>query len=193
VDAFSVWVIAHSGKFEAGCAIWVVPTGNIGVVDDGLTRGLVGTVHNFNHLNPLPSGVPAMGVLIPLLTIVMPNVDIPTREFTQGIPGVPGLFEWFGIQFKGRIQIATSGIYTFSLNSDDGANLYIDGQLVVNNDGIHPTQERSGQATLSAGLHTVQIDYLQGPRTAIALQFKWDPTGGIHLVPVPASVLYRPL
>jgi len=44
----------------------------------------------------------------------------------------------FAIRFKGRIAIRTNGWYTFYLVSDDGSRLYINGQEVVDNDGIHP-------------------------------------------------------
>ena len=53
-----------------------------------------------------------------------------------------------------------------SLNSssDDGSQLYIDGSLVVDNDGIHPTRSRQGRIRLGTGIHTVEIHYFQGPR-----------------------------
>ena len=40
----------------------------------------------------------------------------------------------------GEIDIAKSGSQSVSLYSDDGADLYVDGKLVANDDGIHPWQ-----------------------------------------------------
>ena len=34
----------------------------------------------------------------PVDEICMDNFDIPTRSFTEGFPGVPDLYEWFGIR-----------------------------------------------------------------------------------------------
>ncbi len=65
----------------------------------------------------------------------------------------------FGIQFKASLKIMTAGEYRFYLNSDDGSKLYIDGKMVVDNDGGHGTIERNGDIVLNEGFHTITIDY----------------------------------
>ena len=45
----------------------------------------------------------------------------------------------------------------FTLTSDDGAQLWIDGQLVVDNDGLHTSQEKHGVAVLAAGPHPILV------------------------------------
>ena len=65
----------------------------------------------------------------------------------------------YGIQFKARLKIETAGDYRFYLNSDDGSKLYINGALIVDNDGGHGTIERSGNVELDAGMHLLKIDY----------------------------------
>ena len=40
--------------------------------------------------------------------------------------------------------------------------MWVNGVLVVNNDGSHPGQERSGNITLNAGLIPIILDYCQG-------------------------------
>jgi hypothetical protein len=54
---------------------------------------------------------------------------------------------------------------TFSLTSDDGSNQYIDGELVVDSDGIHSTRERSGTVRLTRGVHKIRC------RFALVLKF----------------------
>jgi len=49
------------------------------------------------------------------------------------------------VNFSGFIDVPADGQYTFYTSSDDGSKLYIDNQLVVNNDGEHSLRERSGQ------------------------------------------------
>ena len=39
------------------------------------------------------------------------------------------------MQFTGHIKLPVAGLWRFSLNSDDGALLYIDGAIIINNDG----------------------------------------------------------
>ena len=66
----------------------------------------------------------------------------------------------------------------FSLYSDDGSKLFIDGKLVVDNDGIHAPRLEGGSVTLSAGRHPVEIHYFQGPRHTIAMQWFYVPPNG---------------
>ena len=43
----------------------------------------------------------------------------------------------FAMRWRGMISIPVAGDYTFQTTSADGSMLYIDQQLVVNNDGKH--------------------------------------------------------
>jgi mono/diheme cytochrome c family protein len=67
----------------------------------------------------------------------------------------------YALRFEGFLQIARAGQYTFYLNSDDGSKLYLDGKLVVNNDGEHAPQERSGRTRLTSGPHKIIVDFAQ--------------------------------
>ena len=68
----------------------------------------------------------------------------------------------FALRFTGNIQIPRSGSYTFSINSDDGSRLYIDGKQLINNDGSHAMRERSKSIRLSAGSHPFIVTYYDG-------------------------------
>ena len=92
---------------------------------------------------------------------------------------------------RGRLKIETDGSYTFSLNSDDGSKLYIDGNLVVDNDGLHGMFARQGSVVLTAGDHNIEVQYFQGPRYEIGLQLSWQPPNGEMQI-VPPAVLYPP-
>ena len=54
-----------------------------------------------------------------------------------------------------------NGKYTFSLTSDEGSRLTIDGTRVVNNDGLYSASERSGSVKLSPGCHRIQVIYFE--------------------------------
>lgn len=64
-----------------------------------------------------------------------------------------------GLVFTGYVNIPEDGIYSFYTYSDDGSYIKIDGRMVVDNDGPHSRVERSGQAALEKGLHSIEARY----------------------------------
>jgi large repetitive protein len=72
----------------------------------------------------------------------------------------------FMFKFSTWIDIPTTGVYRFFLNSDDGSKLYIDGfadaNLVVNNDGAHGPVEVSNTINLTKGPHEIHVLYFEG-------------------------------
>lgn len=96
----------------------------------------------------------------------------------------------FAFEFTGFIQIPAGGTYTFFTSSDDGSALFIDGVKVVDNDGIHPVQERSGSLYLTAGMHPIRVTYFEktgGEQLLVSYQGP-----GIPKSKIPASVLFYP-
>ena len=67
---------------------------------------------------------------------------------------------WAGY-LEGYINIEEEAIYTFHLRSDDGAILYIGDQEIVNNDGSHSAQTKSGMIALRKGMHPFRLDYFE--------------------------------
>ncbi|MEA3209273.1 MAG: hypothetical protein QOE70_2330 [Chthoniobacter sp.] len=66
-----------------------------------------------------------------------------------------------GVQWLGKLSIAAAGNYTFYSKSDDGSRLFIDGVLVLNNDGGKGVFDlNTAPLALSAGLHDIRIDYV---------------------------------
>jgi mono/diheme cytochrome c family protein len=57
------------------------------------------------------------------------------------------------LRFTGYLRIDKDGEYLFHLTSDDGSKLWIDGQLAVANDGIHPPTTVGGNVRLTKGVH----------------------------------------
>jgi hypothetical protein len=102
-------------------------------------------------------------------TIYTVSLNVPERNFREGFPGVTERFEWFAIDYSGRFWIEKPGKYRFHLLSDDGSKLYIDDRLVIDNDGIHPPEERSGRVAMEGGIHRIRVSYFQGPGGGVAL------------------------
>jgi hypothetical protein len=136
------------------------------VIPSGL-RGLVYHIHhNRTQLPDFEKLKPAGPA------IYTSSLNVPPEMFTEGFPGVTKRNEWFAIDYTGKFWITDPGWYNFSLLSDDGAKLYIDDQVVIDNDGLHPAQEKTGTVELAGGLHRIRVSYFQGPRNYLALVLK---------------------
>jgi len=106
------------------------------------------------------------------------------QSTTVGVTVTPAL-DSFGLVFTNTIQAPTTGLYEFFTSSDDGSRLYIDGQLVVDNDGLHGPQERYGRRLLSAGPHALRIEYFEQAGGEILIAgYK---TGNPSFQPIPAN------
>jgi len=110
--------------------------------------------------------------LHPQGSIYTTSLNVPPQSFLVGFPGITKRFEWFAIDYSGKFWIEKPGLYRFRLVSDDGAMLYIDGQLIVDNDGVHSTEVRLGSIRLAGGMHTIRVPYFQGPRETVALMLE---------------------
>ena len=139
-----------------------VKFGTTVVIPSGLRGQIYRLRHNTNRL-------PDFARLKPAGTIYTSELDVPAQDFHQGFPGVTRRFEWFAIDYTGRFWIAKPGAYRFVLTSDDGSRLYIDDQLVIDNDGLHPPEDQAGSVDLTSGIHRIRVSYFQGPRFHVAL------------------------
>jgi mono/diheme cytochrome c family protein len=67
----------------------------------------------------------------------------------------------FGIAFEGYFPLERAGNYRFTLGSDDGSKLLIDGKQVVDNDGVHAPHTVSGSVQLAKGIHKATVLFFQ--------------------------------
>ena len=67
----------------------------------------------------------------------------------------------------------TAGNHTFNMTSDDGARLYIDGQLVINDWNDHASRTDTITKYLSAGTHNIKMEYYEAYGGAIA-KLSWN-------------------
>jgi hypothetical protein len=94
-------------------------------------------------------------------TVYTDTLDIPERHFSDGFPGVTDRSEWFLIDYTGTFSVTGYGMYVFRLHSDDGSYLYVDDDLVIDNDGKHAPESRSGRVALAVGQHRIKVRYAQ--------------------------------
>ena len=81
------------------------------------------------------------------------NYEINDVVIPEGVKGRIGLI------ITGYLNVPEDGVYTFSLMSDDGSWLKIDGNMVVDNDRPQSPHEEISQQALKAGLHKIEVRY----------------------------------
>ena len=137
--------------------------------------------------------MPVFKRFTPVYTFATAKLDVAPRDYTQGFPTPEkqSVVENFAIHFRGKLAIDTPGIYMFEIYSDDGAKLYINGELVLDNDGVHAPKTKRAYAALKAGFHPFEIHYFQGPRHSVALQWYYKPPNRPRQI-VPPEVIFHP-
>jgi len=97
--------------------------------------------------------------------------------------------EQFGFEFTGYVNIPASGAYRFFTSSDDGSQLFINDQLVVDNDGLHGMVEESGLVALGEGYHKIKVTFFEkGGGDGLVVSWKGPNIGKTE---IPASTLFH--
>ena len=65
------------------------------------------------------------------------------------------------LRFRGELVVPEAGDYTLFIASDDGSRFFLDGELLIDNDGTHGTTEKSARLELSRGAHEVEIQFFE--------------------------------
>jgi len=95
----------------------------------------------------------------------------------------------FGYQLEGYLKVPETGVYTFYLEANDGAILYLNNKEIIDNDGGHRAQRLDTKIGLKKGWHPIKVEYFQ-QGLAKSLFVIWEGPG-IEKQEVPASVLFH--
>ncbi len=97
----------------------------------------------------------------------------------------------FSVTWTGTLWVPEEGMYHFRLDSDDGARLWIDGQVVGESMRPDTVNQVQADVSLQAGFHTLRVDYFQrGGAKTITLY--WRPPRGQETVIPPAFLRPSP-
>lgn len=99
------------------------------------------------------------------------------------------LTDHYGYVFEGYVNVPEDGIWEFMTKTDDGSVMYVDGQLVVDNDGGHAEVLASGRIALAKGFHKYQILYFEDYEGE-AFSWGWKAPGQTEFTSVPKEVLF---
>ncbi|MDE5944471.1 MAG: family 20 glycosylhydrolase, partial [Rikenella sp.] len=107
--------------------------------------------------------------------------DIEKAEVVRGYNldsvSIPDKLEgWLGLVYEGYVEVPEDGIYTFALTSNDGSMLYVDGQLLIDNDGPHGDTRLTAQRALAKGWHRIRVEYFDMNNGGM-LSLQWQRPG----------------
>lgn len=112
--------------------------------------------------------IETLAKMTPQVTEIRPQIDFYVPKGKSA--------DKFALRFTGSIAVPKSGKYTFFLTSDDGSRLYLDGKLLINNDGKHGMSEKKGTINLTAGTHDLIVTYFDNGG-GDGLRFHWSGPG----------------
>lgn len=124
------------------------------------------------------SYVPEFRDLTAASTATVANFDLTARSREEHV----------GLLFEGLIQVPTAGAYSFFLDCDSGANLYIHDAHVIDDDYGHSGAEKSASINLEAGSHPIRIHYRHGVGVNHELEVSWSGPGIVKAI-IPDSAL----
>ncbi|SEG68147.1 beta-glucosidase [Actinacidiphila yanglinensis] len=130
----------------------------------GSGSGLTGTYYNGTAL----SGDP-------LTTRNTAQVDF---DWNGGPPAPSVPASGWSAAYTGTLTPPSTGTYTFSVTSDDGSRLLVDGKQVIDNWRDQGGTTETGTVTLTAGQPvSIEVDYYQDGGGSL-LDLGWQPPGG---------------
>ena len=142
----------------------------------GTGNGLAGSYYSGRQL----SGTP--------LLRTDPNVNF---NWGSGSAYSPLQTDDFSVRWEGAVNIPADGSYTFSITTDDGGRLWIDGNSVIDSWTTQRETKKSGTVNnLKAGLHALKMEYFDASAGAIArLAWSGGPTNMAESI-IPSSNLF---
>jgi autotransporter family porin len=110
-------------------------------------------------------------------------------DWASGAPSSAVGGDTFSVRWQGQVQPRFSETYTFYTTSDDGVQLWINGQQVVNNWTNHSATDNSGAIALTAGQkYNLKLEYYDNTAAAV-IKLAWSSPSQPRQI-IPQSQLY---
>ncbi|KAJ9452835.1 putative heme-binding peroxidase [Diplonema papillatum] len=94
----------------------------------------------------------------------------------------------FASRHFGYLKTDDAGDHTLFITSDDGSQLFLEGQLLIDNGGLHGSVTASATVHLEPGLHTIDLQFFEAGGGAV-VRFEWLPPGAAERAVVPKANL----
>ncbi|HEY8543740.1 MAG TPA: PQQ-dependent sugar dehydrogenase, partial [Acidimicrobiales bacterium] len=93
------------------------------------------------------------------------------HEPFEGFPA-----DGWSVRWSGDLRVDTAGEYTLIVTSDEGARLWVDGQVVIDAWSAHSVRDDAVEITLAAGRHPIRLEYYDQAGVAFA-KLSWAGPG----------------
>ncbi len=136
-----------------------------------------------------PTGLSArFDDVIDLLHPVVARIDQGLSfDWSTGSPATGIPVDRFSARWDGSLTIPTAGDWRIGATADDGVRIWIDGTRTVDAWRDQPPTDASAVSNLTAGRHTIRIDYYENSGGAVA-KLWWEGPGTARQ-PIPAASL----
>ena len=95
------------------------------------------------------------------------------------------------VEATGYLNILETDNYVIRLVSDDGSRLFLNGDTLIKNDGLHGNVARDAELILEEGAHPIRIEYFQGGGGgALSLQWARSTDSAFSVIP-PTALTYE--
>lgn len=165
---------AEGGKIEASALPATADVNESGFLPGGIAKAY-----------QIPSSLGRLDAInwsqTPLFAGVIPFIEFYNQDFGE-------LEDYFALEVTGYLRIPKTNNYTFRLMSDDGSRMYIDDQIVIDNDGWHGDRAVDGEVVLAEGYHKVRVIYFESSGGA-TFRLSWRSFDSNAFEIVPSYVL----
>lgn len=160
---------------------------------EGTGRGRKGQTVAYPAFKPIP--VSPAGLKPGLVGVYFHGSNFEVPEVSQ-IDSSP-VFSWgdgpawkggpsdaFSVRWAGYLLVPKTGHYSFTLASDDGARLFIDGTQIISNWKVNAGTARSNFIELQEGYHQIDVEYFEDTWQA-SIALSWTDSADVAPVNVP--------
>jgi hypothetical protein len=131
----SVATVFSEGKFLKGLT-----------APENLSAGL-----KYSYYEGIWDSIPDFAKLTPVKTGITENIDLKLALKKDS----------FAIQFEGYLHVIKKDIYIFYILSDDGSRVYLNNELLLDNNGIHSAAKPVVKLVpLEPGYYPLRISYM---------------------------------
>ncbi len=167
-----------------GClvALLVTPGLPSASAEDATEKTVPGLLYELYELPRRPKTVRSLLPGVPPASVGVLDALRFTKE-----EGFEGPKESIQIEIRGELMVPADGEYTFDLESDDGVEIYLDGDFLAKDAWVNGSKPPSrATRTLKQGWVPVRASYYQGDGGA-GLMVKWKTTDEDEFAPIPAE------
>lgn len=110
-------------------------------------------------------------------------VNFPNDDLGADAQGLVTADDNYSVRWSGWVEAQQAGSWQFTTFSNDGVRLWVDDTQIINNWDQHASERDDGSISLSAGWHSIRMEYFQAAGAADARLLFSGPGQGEVIIP----------